>query len=74
MAVSLTREEFLERLEERKGLYGLAIAYDFEKVNTNELINTWIESNNLHVQVTPLIGELIRQAITRVIDLVYQEL
>ena len=63
-----------KRLEEQRKLFGLAVVYDFGKVNINDLVDVWFEPpSNLHVRVSPLIGELVAQELIRFIDLVYQE-
>ena len=72
MPVSLTRDEFLERLREREKLLRIAIAHDLE--HSKDPIKFGHEANgDIYFEMSEALGPVFRNILLRVIDLVYQE-
>ena len=70
MAVSLTKEEFLNRFAERNKLFKIAVSRDVEQMKT--LIKVRCESpNNIYIELNDAVADILIRTIFRVIDLVY---
>ncbi len=74
MAISLTYNEFLERLEERRQLLQVAIGYDlkeFKRPPNSPTVFVQYEGGN--IELHEFIGKLVSETLFRAIDLVYQD-
>jgi hypothetical protein len=75
MALSLTRDEFLERLAERQKLLEVAMAHDLDGSKIPiDLVRG--EDGLWHIrepEFTEFVGKLVRAYLVRVIDLAYRE-
>ena len=70
MSVSLTKDEFLNRFAERNKLFTIALLEDLQKMKL--LIKVRYESpNNIHIELTDAVADIVKSTIFRVIDLVY---
>ncbi len=79
MSERLTKEEFLERFDERRELFIMAVNYDLTSFRSK--IRTDIHHNpqdpkspQVDVEVNEFANELVEKAVSRVIDLVYQDM
>jgi hypothetical protein len=72
MPISLTLEEFLERLSARYQLLEVAIEKDVNDISPYKIK---VDSNqtDIHIDLTKLISELLLKVMVRVITLVYEE-
>lgn len=78
MSISLTRDEFVERLNEREKLFELSIIHDIDEMSNLKQFNTLVKvqhekPNSVNIELSQLIGTLARKALFRAIDLVYQD-
>ncbi len=81
MEVSLTREEFNERLLQNSDLFSLAIAQDVRKMlgpdnkigSARVAIKPGQTDYNISLDITPQLVEIVGRAIKRAVDLVYDE-
>ena len=69
MAVSLTKEEFLERFIRRKEQFEMVI----NSQQVRDQLKIRIDSNNIHIDLSQLVGTLIGDALLRIVNLVYQD-
>ena len=72
MPISLTLEEFLDRLEARQQLLEIAIDKDIKAISP---ITMQVDTNQteIHTDLTKPISEVVKKAMERVITLVYEE-
>jgi len=77
MSISLTRDEFCQRLFDRAELLGIAIKEDISKINfvTTAQVQLSSSQHEIHINndITQPILELIMKEMNRIIDLVYNE-
>jgi hypothetical protein len=76
---SLTKEELLERFDERKDIFILALNHDLNlfssKIRTDVKINPADPHKpEIDISVDEFANELVGKAISRLIDLVYQDM
>ena len=72
MTISLTQEEFYQRLLERRKLLIIAINEDVKNIFPLRY-KTGRNKSEINIDITEPIGELLLKEITRVVDLVYRE-
>ena len=74
MSISLTRDEFLQRLAERNKLFVTAISNDLKqfKRSPNSPI-TYVKYDGGEIEIHEFIEKLVRDALLRAIELIYQE-
>jgi len=72
MTLSLTKEQFCERLGQYHRLFELAIGEDVKKISPL-LYKVPGNETEIHIDITKPIGKLVSKAIIRTIDLVYEE-
>ena len=74
MTISLTKDEFLKRLDERGQLFEVAIGYDLKELKRSpNSPNMFVQYEDGQVELHEFIGKLVNDTIFRVIDLVYQD-
>jgi hypothetical protein len=74
--ISLNRDEFCQRLLDRRELFALAIKQDTEKIFNKKIqtkIQTYQPEININIDMTESVATLIMKEMTRIIDLVYDE-
>ncbi len=74
MPISLTRDEFLERLAERNKLFVTAIKHDlkqFERPPSSPIV--YVKYDGGEIEVHEFIGKVVTDCLFRAVDLVYQE-
>ena len=79
MSVSLTKKEFLERFDERRNLFIMAINHDLtcfkSKIRTDIKYNSGNSGKpEVQVAVNDFANELVEKAVSRAINLVYQDM
>lgn len=74
MTISLTRDEFLQRLKERRKLFIASVNHDIEPFthDTNNPL-TYVRYKGGMVEINKFIQDLVDTSIYRAIDLVYHE-
>ncbi len=78
MSISLTRDEFYNRLSDRSELFGIAIKRDLDEIfplsfKTKAQLQPSQSDINTNIDITPSIIDLLMKEIHRIIDLVYEE-
>jgi len=79
MSVRLTKEEFLERIDERRDLFIMAVNHDFTQFSSKIRTDIKINPENparpeVNIVVNEFASELIDKAMGRLIDLVYHDM
>lgn len=76
MSTSLTKEAFLQRFNERQDIFKLAIIHDMESINdtVRKLVEVERHKESVNIDISALMGNLVGNALKRLVDLVYSEL
>ena len=74
MPISLTHDEFIKKLEEKRNILGVAIGYDLKQLKkpTNSP-RYMVKLEDGEMELHEFIVKLINNSIYRAVDLVYQD-
>ena len=74
MTISLTKEEFIQRLEAKRKIFTIAIGYDLKQFKRPPNSPRYmVQYEGGEIELHEFIGKLVSDSIFRVIDLVYQD-